>query len=422
MHCTVSITRSFSESFNDLWRALCRFTPFGAQHGPDDIAQLKEIVRQKLRPLADEMNSAIQHAATAMGLASIATRFSLDDALALVLERADLEIDFVGQSTSGSPSATKPTAGLLAALSGTSPRAFMSYSWDDEAHKEWVKSLAARLRSDGVDVSLDRWDTQPGDQLPAFMERSLAENDFVLVVCTPGYKERSDHRRGGVGYEGDIITAELLVRGDQRKFVPILRGPDWEASAPTWALGKHYVDLRGDPHSDRAYGELLNTILGRREGPPPLGASPGWKKQDEASAQAGSPSESATREITVSGGGVGTLIDHTGSGTALEVEAAPGQTAERIHVQGTGIGEIIVSTGPGTAKTVRSSGATASVSSVAVDQPAALAFGAMGKLVIVVCKRCKTQFHVTKVIQAFVGEAEPLVQARCPACGEVISI
>jgi hypothetical protein len=65
--------------------------------------------------------------------------------------------------------------------------AFISYSWDDDAHKEWVRSLAERLRTDGVDVMLDRWAAVPGDQLPAFMERAIRENQFVVIVCTPRY-------------------------------------------------------------------------------------------------------------------------------------------------------------------------------------------------------------------------------------------
>ena len=35
--------------------------------------------------------------------------------------------------------------------------AFISYSWDDDQHCEWVRKLAERLRADGVDVSIDRW-------------------------------------------------------------------------------------------------------------------------------------------------------------------------------------------------------------------------------------------------------------------------
>jgi hypothetical protein len=63
--------------------------------------------------------------------------------------------------------------------------AFISYSWDDDAHREWVRGLAERLRADGVDVSVDRWATAPGDQLSAFMERAIRDNQFVVIICTP---------------------------------------------------------------------------------------------------------------------------------------------------------------------------------------------------------------------------------------------
>ena len=121
---------------------------------------------------------------------------------------------------------------------GTCPRAFISYSWENETHKTWVRDLAARLREDSIDTILDRWRTAPGDQLPRFMEESARESDFVLVVCTPHYKKRSDKRKGGVGYEGDIFTGEILASSNrnQRKFIPLLRVGSWEDSAPTWAV------------------------------------------------------------------------------------------------------------------------------------------------------------------------------------------
>ncbi len=98
----------------------------------------------------------------------------------------------------------------------STPRAFMSYSWDEESHKAWVKSLSARLRGNGVDLTLDRWAVEPGDQLPRFMETSVRENDFVVIICTPNYKWRSDNRHGGAGYEGDIMTGEVFAGKDQR--------------------------------------------------------------------------------------------------------------------------------------------------------------------------------------------------------------
>jgi hypothetical protein len=109
----------------------------------------------------------------------------------------------------------------------SAPKVFVSYSWGDDGHRDWVRDFASRLRSDGVDAELDRWRLAPGDQLPEFMERAVRENDFMLIVCTPRYKARADGRVGGVGYEGDIMTAEVLSERRQRKFIPVLRRGDW---------------------------------------------------------------------------------------------------------------------------------------------------------------------------------------------------
>jgi len=159
-------------------------------------------------------------------------------------------------------------------MTPTAPTAFISYSWDDDAHRAWVAALAARLRADGVDVTLDQWHAVPGDQLPAFMERSIRESRYVLVICTPGYKRRSDERRGGVGYEGDIITGEVATKGNHRKFIPILRSGDATDAIPSWVQGKYFIDLRGEPYSQHQYNDLLSTLHDARTKPPPVGARP----------------------------------------------------------------------------------------------------------------------------------------------------
>ena len=151
------------------------------------------------------------------------------------------------------------------------PSIFISYSWDDDTHKEWVRKLAKRLRQDGVDVTLDRWATAPGDQLSTFMERAIRENQFILIICTPGYKSRSDERKGGVGYEGSIMTAEAMTTQNDRKFIPILRKGTWDEAAPSWLKGKYYINLSSNPYSEQNYEELVRTLLGNRETAPPIG-------------------------------------------------------------------------------------------------------------------------------------------------------
>lgn len=150
------------------------------------------------------------------------------------------------------------------------PKAFVSYSWDSDEHRDWVLALATRLRSDGVEALLDQWHLVPGDQLPAFMENAVRESDYVLIVCTPRYKSRSERRVGGVGYEGDIITGQVLTTRNERKFIPVLRTGDWSDAAPTWLAGKYYVDLRGERYDERHYRDLLTSLLGTREQAPPV--------------------------------------------------------------------------------------------------------------------------------------------------------
>ena len=153
-------------------------------------------------------------------------------------------------------------------------KAFVSYSWDDDSHKDWVQQLATDLRKDGVETILDQWHAIPGDQLPAFMEREIRENDYVLIICTPNYKLKSDQRKGGVGYEGDIMTAEVHTQGNHRKFIPVLARGTWDQSAPSWLKGKYFVDLSNPERMGKNYSDLNATILGTRIAAPPVGPTP----------------------------------------------------------------------------------------------------------------------------------------------------
>jgi hypothetical protein len=164
----------------------------------------------------------------------------------------------------------------------TAPKTFITYSWDDSAHREWVKKLAIRLRWDGIDVTLDRWHAAPGDQIPAFMDRAIRENDFVIAICTPRFKERVDGRGGGVGYEGDIMTAYAFTGGAEKKFIPVLRRGSWREAAPTWLLGRVSIDLSGDPFSETEYEDLLRTLHGEWEQAPPTGMRPNFGDKERS--------------------------------------------------------------------------------------------------------------------------------------------
>lgn len=153
------------------------------------------------------------------------------------------------------------------------PKAFISYSWDSESHKQWVSELAARLRHDGVEARLDQWHTEFGDQFTSFMEKEIRDNDFVLIICTPNYSQKSNKRTGGVGYEGHIMTADVAQKGNHRKYIPVLALGSWNDAAPSWLKGKKYVDLRTPKLYESNYPKLVATLLGTAASAPPVGPS-----------------------------------------------------------------------------------------------------------------------------------------------------
>lgn len=181
------------------------------------------------------------------------------------------------------------------------PKAFVSYSWDSDSHKGWVRDLASRLRTDGVDVTLDQWHAVPGDQLPVFMETAVRESDFVLIICTANYRRKSDARAGGVGYEGDVMTGEVFTEQNQRKFLPILCSGDWDVSSPSWLKGKYYIDLRGTPYAASAYQDLLRTLHDARTSPPPVGPRPVFAPT--------APTPTSPARPLVSVGGLAVILD-----------------------------------------------------------------------------------------------------------------
>ena len=149
-------------------------------------------------------------------------------------------------------------------------RVFISYSWDNENHKQWVRNLAERLRGDGIEAILDQWELAPGDQVPHFMEEKIQKSKYVLIICTLNYCEKSNNRRGGVGYEDHVMTAEVYQKENHRKFIPILAKGSWEDAAPSWLSGKYYLGLSTPESYEKGYSELKSTLLGQRPTAPPV--------------------------------------------------------------------------------------------------------------------------------------------------------
>lgn len=144
--------------------------------------------------------------------------------------------------------------------------AFISYSHDDANHEKWVESLAKRLELSEVDVVIDNWSLKLGDSMTRFMETAVRNSDFVLMICTPEYKRRSDLReKFGTGYEAEILATKRLLEGSGR-FNPVLRSGDWLQSLPEWAAGIFGVDLRAEPIEDATFAVLVRHLKSAEKG------------------------------------------------------------------------------------------------------------------------------------------------------------
>ncbi|MEO6038377.1 MAG: toll/interleukin-1 receptor domain-containing protein, partial [Saprospiraceae bacterium] len=157
------------------------------------------------------------------------------------------------------------------------PVVFISYSWDDNDHKLWVKSLADRLVEEGgVDVILDKDDCPPGSDFLHFMEQSLVKANKVIIIMTPKYKDKAEGRITGVGYETCMILHEIYSQDiNNSKFIPVLRqGPAQEAT-PKVLLSKVSVDMQTEELE--SFQDLLKAIHEYSEKPTPK-SIPDWLK------------------------------------------------------------------------------------------------------------------------------------------------
>src|SRR5258708_1537938 len=155
------------------------------------------------------------------------------------------------------------------------PKAFISYSHDSSAHKDWVLKLAGDLRAKGVDVVLDQWDLAAGQDVSMFMQRGISEADRVIMICSSAYVSKSEQGIGGAGYERLIVTAEVVNSIDTIKFIPVMRGASRPRKTPSFLGPRLYINFENDSEYELKLIELAREIHGAPAiSKPPLGPNP----------------------------------------------------------------------------------------------------------------------------------------------------
>lgn len=138
-------------------------------------------------------------------------------------------------------------------------KVFISYSWDNESHKNWVTKLAEDLGKSfhieydaSLKVSMDQYN---------FMKHNILSSDHVIIIFTPIYKDRAIHEQtSGVHYEFSIIQGDLFRKIPYGKYIPILKEGTREDSIPTIMQNAIYSDFTDDNRYQEKLNELFELI------------------------------------------------------------------------------------------------------------------------------------------------------------------
>ncbi len=149
----------------------------------------------------------------------------------------------------------------------TPKRIFVSYTHEQAAHDELVRSLAARLHEEGFEIEIDVLRQDHSEAWELWMRKAVKRADYVLVVCTNLYCERFEHEKAdgkglGAKWEGALISqaiyeAECL----NRKFIPIVLSPSDIDHRPDVLRGSTYYLV----DSGANFQTLLRYLHGKPE-------------------------------------------------------------------------------------------------------------------------------------------------------------
>ena len=161
------------------------------------------------------------------------------------------------------------------------PKVFISYAWGTKEYQNKVLAFASDLIGDGIQVELDRWSLNEGNDMYAFMEKSVTDPSItnVLILLDPNYEKKANERSGGVGTETQIISPEIYNKVKQDKFLPIIfeKGINGEVPKPAYLKSLLYFDLSNIDNYNEEYQRLVKRLYGIEIiKKPKLGDKPAW--------------------------------------------------------------------------------------------------------------------------------------------------
>ena len=70
-------------------------------------------------------------------------------------------------------------------------KVFISYAWEDESFSQAILEFSNKLRANGIDANIDQYEENPDMGWPIWMEQQIETSDYVLVVATKTYLDKT---------------------------------------------------------------------------------------------------------------------------------------------------------------------------------------------------------------------------------------
>lgn len=143
----------------------------------------------------------------------------------------------------------------------------------------WITTLATRLRTDGIDVHLDIWDLQLGQDVYNYKEKAIYDASFkhVLLILDVAYFDKVAQGNAQNQLETQLTKNVLYKDLEQTRLIPLLRqreGDTKEQLPP--AVQSRYSLHFSEDDKEAAYRQLKETIYASSTHPtlikPPLGS------------------------------------------------------------------------------------------------------------------------------------------------------
>jgi hypothetical protein len=160
------------------------------------------------------------------------------------------------------------------------PKVFISYAWTNEDYELEILNIAERLRNDGIDAIIDKWDLTAGQDKYKFMEKMVSDTSIshVLLMLNKEYQTKANERSGGVGTETQIINKDIYDNTEQVKFIPVIMERDEGGNeyVPVFLKNLIYIDFSKEETFIKEYEKLIRIIFKR-----PQAIKPGLGKPPE---------------------------------------------------------------------------------------------------------------------------------------------